>query len=109
MKTLTVSLLVLSLAAPVALAGGASGQDAARPARASELLVRPDPWILTKIKAKFAASTLVEAMNIDVDVREGVVYLRGKVSVRSELLEAERLARETTGVRKVDSSGLKIE
>lgn len=67
---------------------------------------RPDAWVLTKVKAQFAASDTVDASDIDVDVNEGVVRLTGTVAGDAEQEEAIRLARTTEGVKSVDTSDL---
>lgn len=69
---------------------------------------RPDAWVLTKVKAKFAGSDLVHATDINVDVNNGVASLRGTVGSSAERREAVRLAQETEGVKKVDASGLRL-
>lgn len=60
-----------------------------------------DAWILTKIKAKFTADPEINPLNIDIDVVEGVVTLSGKVEDSETRSEAERLARNTKGVKSV--------
>lgn len=67
---------------------------------------RPDAWVVAKIKAQFAASDIVDASDIDIDVEQGSVRLTGTVSGDVEEQEALRLARTTEGVVSVDSSGL---
>jgi len=60
-----------------------------------------DSEITAKVKAKLAASGEVNPFNIDVDTNEGQVTLQGRVAKDSAKVEAERLARETEGVRGV--------
>ena len=69
---------------------------------------RPDSWLLTKVKAQMAASELVEANDINVDVQQGVVSLKGTVGSQAERQEAIRLAATTEGVRGVQAQ-LKIQ
>lgn len=69
---------------------------------------RPDAWILTKVKTKFATSGTVHATDINVDVENGVAHLRGTVGSSAERREAVRLAEETEGVTRVDASGLRM-
>lgn len=69
---------------------------------------QPDAWVLTKVKAQFAASTTVDATDINVDVSNGMVNLTGTVSGTTEKQEAVRLARTTEGVTSVNDSGLRI-
>ncbi len=60
-----------------------------------------DAVITGKIQSKLTANTTVNNLNIDVDTQGGVVSLKGKVSSEKQRAEAERVARETKGVRKV--------
>lgn len=70
---------------------------------------RPDAWVLAKLKTKFAASDIVDASDINIDVNNGTATLRGTVDSQRELDEAKRLAKETEGVHKVDTSGLRFD
>ena len=65
-----------------------------------------DASLLAQVKTKFGASDTVDALDINVDVRTGIVYLNGTVESKAEKQEAIRLAQEVSGVTKVDSSGL---
>lgn len=65
---------------------------------------RPDAWVLTKVKSQFLASSVVGALDINVDVDDGVARLNGEVATRAEAAEAERIARETEGVKRVESN-----
>jgi hyperosmotically inducible periplasmic protein len=60
-----------------------------------------DPAITAALKAKFVADDMVRALQIDVDTREGVVTLTGKVKSQVEKDRAMTLARETNGVKNV--------
>lgn len=60
-----------------------------------------DSTITTKITAKLAADPEVNPFNIDVDTFDGEVTLRGEVEKEFAKTEAERLARDTRGVRSV--------
>jgi hyperosmotically inducible protein len=60
-----------------------------------------DPAITTAVKAKFVVDDMVRALQIDVDTREGVVTLTGKVKSQVEKDRALTLARETNGVKSV--------
>lgn len=60
-----------------------------------------DKFITTKIKSKLTVSGDVNPFNIDVDTVNGVVTLSGRVAKAEAKAEAERLARETEGVREV--------
>ena len=65
---------------------------------------RPDAWVLTKVKSQMLASDTVGALDINVDVDDGVVTLNGQVASRAEAQEAERIARGTEGVKQVKSN-----
>lgn len=60
-----------------------------------------DAAITAQVKSKLAADPEVAAHNIDVDTNEGVVTLSGRVDDGAERSEAEKLARNTDGVRRV--------
>jgi hyperosmotically inducible protein len=60
-----------------------------------------DSFITTKIKSKLTVSGDVNPFNIDVDTQNGVVTLSGRVAKPEAKAEAERLARETEGVKEV--------
>jgi hyperosmotically inducible protein len=60
-----------------------------------------DTTINTAVKNKLAAEPTTSAAKIDVDTSNGVVTLSGKVPTAAEKSEAERIARNTQGVRQV--------
>lgn len=60
-----------------------------------------DAALTTRVKAKFAENPVVSAMAISVETLKGVVQLSGFAKSVDERLTAERLARETSGVRNV--------
>jgi len=60
-----------------------------------------DATINTAVKNKLAAEPTTSAAKIDVDTSNGVVTLSGKVPTTAEKSEAERIARNTQGVRQV--------
>lgn len=60
-----------------------------------------DAWIHTKIVAKMIGDTQTPERNINVDVVDGAVTLRGDVDTAEAKAEAERVAKETDGVKKV--------
>ena len=63
--------------------------------------VLEDAAITAKVKAKLAADPEVSGLAVDVDTTKGVVVLRGKVTSAAVSAEAEKLARNTAGVRAV--------
>ena len=63
-----------------------------------------DAGITMKVKAKLLDDPAVKGLKIDVDTREGVVYLTGSVTNAQMRDQAIRLARETEGVRDVQAN-----
>jgi osmotically-inducible protein OsmY len=60
-----------------------------------------DAWIHTKIVAQLIGDTKTPERKINVDVVNGEVTLRGTVNTLEAKTEAERIAKETAGVKKV--------
>ena len=60
-----------------------------------------DAWIHTKIVAKLIGDTQTPERKINVDVVEGAVTLRGQVDTAEAKQEAERIAHDTDGVKRV--------
>src|SRR5689334_4805616 len=60
-----------------------------------------DAWIHTKLVAKLIGDTKTPERKINVDVVDGAVTLRGEVDTAEARTEAERIAKETDGVKKV--------
>jgi osmotically-inducible protein OsmY len=60
-----------------------------------------DAWIHTKIVAKLIGDADTPERKINVDVLDGAVTLRGTVDTAEAKSEAERIAKETDGVKKV--------
>jgi osmotically-inducible protein OsmY len=60
-----------------------------------------DAWIHTKIVAKLIANSDTPERNINVDVVNNVVTLRGTVDTAEAKTEAEKVAKETDGVKSV--------
>ena len=62
-----------------------------------------DTEITTKVKAKITGDGDLSPFNINVDTKDGVVTLRGTVKSMESKQEAERIARDTSGVKSVDN------
>lgn len=62
-----------------------------------------DNVITGKVKAKLAADPQVNPFNISVDTDEGIVTLTGRVKEANQRAEAEKLARDTEGVKGVNN------
>jgi len=60
-----------------------------------------DAWIYTKIVSRLAADPDTSALRVNVDVTNGEVTLRGRVASSTAKAEAERLAKDTEGVKRV--------
>lgn len=60
-----------------------------------------DVMITSKVKAKLIANTEIRAGDIDVSSSQGVVTLIGRVGTGTIKSEAERIARDTRGVKEV--------
>ena len=60
-----------------------------------------DAWIHTKIVAKLIGSSTTSERKINVDVVDNIVTLRGAVPTQDQRTEAERIAKETEGVKRV--------
>lgn len=60
-----------------------------------------DGWIHTKIVAKLIGNSSTPERNINVDVNNNIVTLRGVVDTATAKTEAERVAKETDGVKRV--------
>jgi len=67
-----------------------------------------DSWITAKVESSFAYSRYVDAFDIDVDTKDGVVKLSGDVSSGAERDLAVELADNVRGVKRVDASLVKI-
>ena len=60
-----------------------------------------DTAIHTKVKAKLGTEHAKNLVRVNVDVKDGVVELKGTVPTEADKAEAERLARATDGVKEV--------
>lgn len=67
-----------------------------------------DSWITTKVTSQLIADDLVKARNIDVDTDNGVVSLNGMVLSNAERSRAVSITKATKGVKRVDTSNLKV-
>ncbi|WP_440221896.1 BON domain-containing protein [Dokdonella sp. MW10] len=67
-----------------------------------------DTWITTKVKADLAATDGVKSTDISVNTTNGIVTLIGVLDSDTALEKAIATAQGIKGVKKVDSSGLKV-
>jgi osmotically-inducible protein OsmY len=72
------------------------------PAEANQPAAANDAWITTNVQARYFADEAVRGSAIDVDTKQGVVTLRGNVGSEAEKNQAVTLARQVTGVTRVD-------
>jgi hyperosmotically inducible protein len=62
-----------------------------------------DTTLLARVKTALGKSPEVKATDVNVDVRNGVVQLKGRVATAAERTAAERVARDVSGVRSVQN------
>lgn len=62
---------------------------------------RSDDYLNDSVRQKLAADSLVKGGNIEVEVKDGVVTLKGKVQESKQKDKAERLAKKIGGVKSV--------
>jgi osmotically-inducible protein OsmY len=67
-----------------------------------------DDYINDAVKQKLAADTVVKGGNLEVEVKNGVVTISGKVQEMRQKSKAESLAKKTHGVKSVINN-IKIE
>jgi hyperosmotically inducible periplasmic protein len=63
-----------------------------------------DTGITMRVKARLLEDPLVKGLQIDVDTRDGVVFLTGTVASDAERKQAIQLARTTEGVKDVEAN-----
>lgn len=66
-----------------------------------------DTWITAKVKSSLPAAEDVSGLDIEVDTRDGVVYLSGTVDNAAQIAKAKDVAEGIEGVGRVDVSALK--
>jgi osmotically-inducible protein OsmY len=64
---------------------------------------RTDSGITTAVQAKYYANDAVRSSNVDVTTRDGVVTLRGTVESDASRQQAQQLAQNVQGVKRVDN------
>lgn len=92
-------LAALALVAGLALSGCAVIRD-----QQSAGAYIDDAAISTSLKAKYVESKTVSAGSVQIETLNGVVQLSGFVKSAAEKAEAERIARETKGVKEVKNN-----
>lgn len=108
-KTLICAALLAASAFPLAgcwVAAGAAGAEGAYIASQEKRTAGEtidDQVILASVKSKLLADPDVSGLNINVDVFQGTVKLKGYVKSQREISRAIELAQTTNGVKAVDS------
>jgi hyperosmotically inducible periplasmic protein len=98
-KLATTCFVIGTLLAPVVAYAADSDKDRSKPATFVK-----DSAITTKIKAKLAAEHLASARHIKVDTDlNGVVWMTGTANSQGEVDKAVAIARDTEGVKSVNS------
>jgi hyperosmotically inducible protein len=98
-KLVTACFVVGSLMAPMAAYSADPDTDRSNPGAFVK-----DSIITTKVKTKLASEHLGSIANIRVDTdKDGVVFLSGTVRTQEEANRAVAVARETEGVKSVNS------
>lgn len=62
-----------------------------------------DASLLAKIKSTMLRSPEVEGLDVNVDVKDGVVTLSGSADTQTERANAEKIAKSADGVKRVDN------
>ena len=104
-----VAALALCTSLTFGIAGlGASAAFAAddMPAKSDQPVT--DTWITTKVKTELATTEGVKSTKIEVTTKNGVVALIGVLMSKESVDKAVAAAESVKGVKRVDSSGLKV-
>jgi hyperosmotically inducible protein len=62
-----------------------------------------DATLVARIKSSLLRSPEVEGLDVNVDAKDGVVTLSGTAATQTEKASAERIARTSDGVKKVEN------
>jgi osmotically-inducible protein OsmY len=84
--------------------GATTADEKARAATSSTGEKITDAWILTKVKAQFVGEDALENSDINVDVRNNTVILKGTVASQAGKARAVAIARATEGVTRVQDN-----
>ncbi len=101
-KTLVCAALALASVGPVT---GFANTDTNAPTVKTQL---SDSAVTAKVKAKFAMSPVVKALNVSVTTTNGDVALAGTVATDMEYERAVALAESVDGVSDVNADNLKV-
>lgn len=67
-----------------------------------------DTWITTKVKTELATTDGVKSTDISVTTKDGIVALVGVLGTQAAVDKAVAATQGVKGVKRVDSSGLKV-
>jgi len=67
-----------------------------------------DTWITTKVKTELATTDGVKSTKISVTTKDGIVALVGVLATADAVDKAIAATQTVKGVKRVDSSGLKV-
>ena len=67
-----------------------------------------DTWITTKVKSELATTDGVKSTKISVTTKDGIVALVGVLMSQASVDKAVAATESVHGVKRVDSSGLKV-
>jgi hyperosmotically inducible protein len=100
----------LALCTTLALGGVAvtSTAFAADPMPAKSDQPVTDTWITTKVKTELATTDGVKSTKISVTTKDGIVALVGVLATKDAVDKAIAATEAVKGVKRVDSSGLKV-
>lgn len=102
LTTAAAALAVCLAGAPAtAAAQDSSAGERARQTTSSTGETINDAWILTKVKSQFVGVDALDDSDINVDVKNGVVTLKGTVAAEAGRARALEVARKTEGVVRV--------
>ena len=87
----------------VSVRSDADSGDAPEPGRMLGVVI-DDATVTASVKARLLDDPLVKGLRIDVDTREGVVYLTGKVKTKAEMDRAIEIAKASEHVRDVQAN-----
>ncbi|MGQ0833571.1 MAG: BON domain-containing protein [Gammaproteobacteria bacterium] len=93
--------VMLSGCAAVLVGGAAAGGYYAGKDERTAKQIAADSATTSSVKTKLITDTAVKALDVNVDTREGVVFLRGTVDKAEQRAAAERIARSVKGVKGV--------
>ncbi len=87
--------MILTAATALAVTGCAAKQ---------EIVLRDDVAITKDVQDRLGADPVAKESKIGVETKAGVVHLSGAVATDTERASAEKIARDTPGVRGVDNN-----